>query len=344
MNRSLSSLLVLLPLALVAASVGCSSTVIGGGDDGSDGTDGEPCGIVGCEDGSDGEDGGPGPDPQPELRALVIERDGLALLQFSSFALSCSEESPALPDCRTNEDWLLEVEMPARYLVPGVVDFSDPEVYMFTQVRGGAEADGQCVSGGGGSGFGSMTIHSVSAGSVSVTVDDAIMTFDTPSRSVDFEVARCTAGEPVGSFALGYTIAGYGGGAPDDNFTTTYQAGGEPQEDRFVVQIADHDAATCDNPYASPACPTASRSVSVSIPMSQFVIGNVIDLTRYDIYVYTSEQGLNEGANDCWFGGGSGPESGTMTLVAAGQGTIDVRFDGTNQDLLSGAHTVEVCD
>ena len=216
MPRSLSSfipsLFPLIPVALVAISVGCGSTVIGGGVEDEDGMS---CGSVIGENGevvrnplcdtvedgyadgqdgvaNDGSDGSDGEPLEPQPTSLAIERDDLVILQFGSFALSCAVESPGLPECGGGiEQYLLEVEMPASYLTAGVVDFADPAVSMYTQVAG-SDDGGACTYFGGGSGFGSMQIHEVGDDVIDITVNDAFMTLDTQSGR--FEVTRCTPG------------------------------------------------------------------------------------------------------------------------------------------------------
>lgn len=359
MSRSLrtlvSSLLPVIPVALVALSVGCGSTVLGGGSDGDDGLDGiADDGNDGMHDGpddsSDGvaddgiDDSSDGDDPPADVTSLAIERDGLVLLQFASFGLSCSEESPALPDCGPVEDYLLEVEMPASYLVPGIVDFSDPSVTMFTQVRGAAESDGQCYAGGGGSGFGSMEIHSVGGDVIDATVFDAIMTMDSSHQAERFSVQRCSGGvDPQpGSSKLGFTLDVDGGG--DGDTGTTGPTGGGTEEDRFVIQIANHDAPTCDNPYATPDCPFEAYAVSVSLPRSYVAVGAVIDLSDPTIYIGFSEQG-GSSEGDCWGTGGAGETgTGTLSIDAAAAGSMDLFFSGSGHPELEGAHTIVVCE
>jgi len=152
-----------------------------------------------------------------------------------------------------------------------------------------------------------------------------------------------TEPDPVTTGAIGYRVEMGDSYGLRDNFTTVGQ-GGPPQEDRFVVSVANHELLSCSDPYASPACPAEVYQVSVSIPESRAFVGATIDLTDPTIFVSMSEQGVNIDAEDCWYGGGAGPMEGTLTLVSAGQGTMDVTFANTGDSLVEGTHSIVVCN
>jgi hypothetical protein len=146
------------------------------------------------------------------------------------------------------------------------------------------------------------------------------------------------------SSALAYRLSG-DGSSTSGSESTSAQVGGGEAEDRVVLQIANHDAASCGDRYATPPCPFEALAVSVSIPEGRFVAGEEIALGDPDVFVSFSEQGANEGTDDCWgtgSGGGTG-EPGTLTIDAYGQGTVDVTFAGTAFELLEGAHTALFC-
>ena len=147
-----------------------------------------------------------------------------------------------------------------------------------------------------------------------------------------------------GSKAIAFPL---GGSEPDGTTgPTSGQSGtGGQEEDRLVIQIANHDAATCADPYATPDdCTFTVREVSVSIPTSLVVVGTTLELADPSVYVTFSESGGDE--TGCWGTGSGGgfQEPGTVTFDARGQGTLDVVFTGTAYDQLEGAHTATLCE
>lgn len=152
--------------------------------------------------------------------------------------------------------------------------------------------------------------------------------------------------EEPGSGAIVYRLPGDGSGSSGTGESTSSQVGGGETEERIVIRIANHDAATCAEPYATPECPFEALEISVSVPADRFAPGEVISLGDPDVFVSFSEQGVNDGTDSCWgtgSGGGSG-EPGTLTIEAHGQGTIDVTFSGTAHALLEGSHTAPFCE
>lgn len=151
---------------------------------------------------------------------------------------------------------------------------------------------------------------------------------------------------PQGSRALAYSANWDGdtsSGTTGPTTVTSGSSGGD--EDRIVIQIANHDAATCADPYATPEdCTFTVSEVSVSIPADLIVVGTSLALADPSVHVFFSESGGDE--SGCWGTGSGGgfQEPGTITFDARGQGTLDVAFAGTAYELLEGAHTATLCE
>jgi hypothetical protein len=209
MNRTaLSSYASTLALSALAwSTIGCGSTVIGGGGEG--GGDTEP----GCL----AEDGCTQP-PGVSDEGVAVRWDALGggvvsapadtlLLAFGSEAASCADPLASAPTCGPALAWKAEIPLPAELQYAGaVVDLESLIDVGFGPFYSGSqgEADGAC-SGGGGTLLGTLEVLAIDASSVTVRISDAFGFGDEVDGTRT--LLRCDGGptEPVSGDAVALT-------------------------------------------------------------------------------------------------------------------------------------------
>jgi hypothetical protein len=119
-------------------------------------------------------------------------------------------------------------------------------------------------------------------------------------------------------------VSGGGGGT-----SGTTGPGGGPDPNTLYVMIG-NDPIQCTNPYQSQACDsTVHWQVSIGIPPSLQKVGT-IPLSSPELISTASDTGPNQGASDCWGGGGSFIE-GTLEITAIDTTHVEGVLSGTQQ-------------
>ena len=122
----------------------------------------------------------------------------------------------------------------------------------------------------------------------------------------------------------GFGSGSSGSGSSGSSSSTGGGAGIDPNT--LYVFIRNDDSATCTDPLRTVAC--NEWEVTVAIPPSLQTPGT-IQLDDPRLISVMSVSGPNDGANDCWFGGGSF-FSGTIEIVSIDQNALRVVLANTD--------------
>jgi len=186
-NQCTKSILsALLGPALVVVACGGKAVVDPpGGDGGTGGTSsGTTSGTGGTGTGGTGTGNAAAGDPGPTDGVVV--GDNQIMISLASFLLTCAETDPPPPDeCGW---WWVDIRMPVDKLVPGPIDFADPEVDSFSTSTTADPYDPNICSGSGGTFMGTVVIDAVGDTEVDMTVSDTL-SFEIPAGS--YTATRC---------------------------------------------------------------------------------------------------------------------------------------------------------